>query len=545
MKIVTIACAFVLLAFAACGKNNTETAKIPETDTLPAPFPDELPPTATDKPLVNIEWDHGSTRKLSHDVYFADYGRMYRLPNQDLLLTYGCGPDASNTRVNIVLRRSSDNGVTWSSPEILLDGMNSSYYRGFANAELLVMQNGWLMLTFGGKAKVDDNVHNDVQIAISKDNGYTWGAPVYISKGRYWEPYLIQLPDGEIELFWSSEAKWFPSSDVQQEILMSRSKDNGLSWSTPITVAYATGMRDGMPTPLILKDNKGMVFTIESIRDSKSPYVLWSSMEARWNYQNYGTMDNKRRWLAITENKFGAAPHIVQLGTGETLLAFQENDGRVVDDWRRATMLVYRGNSVARNFERISDPWPDLPTTDGAYYSSLFVKDQHQVVMVTTKYLPDNRSEIWWKEGRLVDNYPRTSWVIKDSSSGEPVNDRVTAKLLDADVNTFWIARYSTNPTKYPDHFVTIDMGQRLAVDGFTAVQKSGDRKIQTMQILASDDATAWTDLGTFTLANKLNEQVMALPQTSTFRYFKIVPKTGHDSQQQPGLAEISAFKYR
>lgn len=507
-------------------------------------YADDTPPADNTMPTVNILWDNTADRKLSHGVYFADYGRIHRAPNGKLILTYGCGANAANTRTDIAIRISSDNGLTWTTPQIVKTGVGATGYNGFANPEMLVMKNGWIMLAFEGKGNPDDNDHDNIQLLISKDNGQTWGDSKIVAKGRSWEPAMIQLAGGEIEMFWSSEAKWWPSSDVQQEILLSRSTDNGNTWSNPETVAYANGMRDGMPTPVILKDNKGIVFTIESIRDSKSPYVLWSSMEARWRYSTLGTAANGRRWLSTTDNVFGGAPHLIQLNSGETLVSFEADDARGVSDFHKQVMLVYRGNSLVQNARRINDPWPGLPTNEGAYYSMLFQKDATHVVLVTTRNFADDHSEVWWKEGRLVHNYDKAKWSIKDVSSEEPNNSRLASKLIDGDISTFWITRYSTNPTSYPNHFITIDMAAKTDLDGLSLVQKTTDRKVKTLQILTSDDNINWQNQGDFTLQNKdMTEQLIPFGARVSCRYFKLVPKAGYDTQQQPGLAEVGAYK--
>ncbi|SOD13364.1 exo-alpha-sialidase [Pedobacter xixiisoli] len=525
--------------FSACKKNNNNGAEIEEI------HPDDLPPIDNSIPSVNILWNHASAKKVSHTTFFSDYGRIHRAADGNLVMAYGFGPDVNNTRISIAVKRSTDNGVTWSEPNVVMNGVNQANYTGFANPEMLVMKNGWLMLAFEGKGKPDDNNKNNMQFIISKDNGLTWGQPQIVAKGRAWEPGMIQLPDGEIEMFWSSEAKWWPSSDVQQEILMARSKDNGATWATPETVAYTYGMRDGMPTPVILKDNKGMIFTIESIRDGKSPYVLWSSMAARWKYKTLGTSTNGRRWLSTVDNIFGAGPHLLQLETGETLISFHSKDGRNVSNFHKEIMLVYRGNGLAKNAVRISDPWLDLPLDQGAYYSQMFMKDQKNIIMATTRSFANGSSEVWTKEGRIVHNLPKAKWTVKEFSSEEPSNNRLADRLLDNDPTTFWITRYSVNATNYPNHFVTIDMGEKLELDGFSVAQKPGDRKIATMEILTSDDNITFTSRGTFTLKTKDREEhLLPLPAKISARYFKLVPKTGADAQRQPGLAEVGAFTF-
>lgn len=368
--------------------------------TNPNTHADDVPVSDNSTSSVNITWD-ATAKKLSHDVYYAEYGRMRRVNSSTLVLTYHCGGPGDYWN-NIAFRKSTDNGATWSDAQILMASNVPGYY-GFSDPDILVLQNGWLMLAYVGRGNPDDNAHDNVQIRISKDNGTSWSDPKIIALGRSWEPGMVQLADGDIEMFYSSEAGWWPSSNPQQDILFIHSTDNGTTWTSPKEVAFATGYRDGMPTPLLLKDNKGIVFPIESVNNTKSPWVLWSSTDARWNYSGNGSTQNNRRWLATSDNVFGGAPYMVQLSTGETLLSFQDGGGRNIGaDWKKSTMLVYRGNTVANGFHRINDPWPNLPVTEGAYYSSMFLKDDNTVDLITTRNFSDGHSEVWLKEGHIT-----------------------------------------------------------------------------------------------------------------------------------------------
>lgn len=387
-----------LFLFVCCSKDPAETP----TPVNPPPSsvaPDDQPPADESVPALSITWDN-TARKLSHDVYFAEYGRVHRVRGDTLLLTYHCG-DQENYWDNIAIRRSIDGGTNWSAAEILMADTDPKYY-GFANPEILVLQNGDVMLAFTGRGKPDDNAHGNIQIRVSKDRGWTFGTPRIVATGRSWEPAMVQLPDGDIELFYSSEAAWWPGTNPQQEILMVHSTDNGQNWTLPMHVSYVSGMRDGMPVPLVLKDNKGIVFGIESVNNTQSPWILWSSVAARWQYAGLGTTANNRRWLATSQRIWGGAPYLVQLPTGQTLLSTQDAGGRTIgSDWRKNTMLVLVGNSVAKNFTNISYPWPNLPTNEGAYYSSLFMKNNTTPVLITTRSFADGHSEIYWKEGHI------------------------------------------------------------------------------------------------------------------------------------------------
>src|SRR5690606_5198958 len=100
--------------------------------------------------------------------------------------------------------------------------------------------------------------------------------------------------------------------------------------------------------------------------------------------------------------------------------------------------------------------------------------------------------------------HSKDNWTIADVSSEEPNNGRLASGIIDDNLTTIWITRYSSNPTNYPDHFVTIDMGEEATVDGFIFSQKDGDRKIKELEILISNDNSNWESLGQFSL-NDIN----------------------------------------
>ncbi|MBE8714067.1 DUF4998 domain-containing protein [Sphingobacterium hungaricum] len=139
--------------------------------------------------------------------------------------------------------------------------------------------------------------------------------------------------------------------------------------------------------------------------------------------------------------------------------------------------------------------------------------------------------------------YPRTTWSIAGFSSEEPNNNRSAISLIDNNDATFWIARFSNNATDYPNHWVTIDMKEMLKVNGFMFAQKNGDRKIRELEVQVSDDNVTWRTAGLFgPVAVDRVYQYFDLADPISFRYFKIIPKAGHDNQKQPGLAEAGTF---
>jgi len=76
-------------------------------------------------------------------------------------------------------------------------------------------------------------------------------------------------------------------------------------------------------------------------------------------------------------------------------------------------MLVLVGNSSARNFTNTSCPWPNLPNNEGAYFNSIFLKNDSTVLAVSTYNFKDKHSEIWCKEGHIKRNTSRQDVIIK------------------------------------------------------------------------------------------------------------------------------------
>ncbi len=378
-------------------------------------FADEHPLVNNDTPNIKIVWDTAA-RKISHNIYFAEYGRIHRYNKDTLILTYHAG-GPGNEWDNIVMRQSYDNGNNWQPPKIIVPDNNANRYYGFSTPELITLKNGWLLLAYTGRGKPDDSTHNNIQVSISKNAGTTWSKPQVVATGRSWEPAMIQLPDGTVEMFFSAELTSSKNARGrhEQKVVMASSDDNGESWKSPVDIAFGSKRREGMATPLVLKDGKGIVVAFESVYHDKSPCFIWSSTEAQWRYPSLGSEGNGRRWCG-TANVWGGAPYMLQLPTGEILISVQDAGGRPIErytQWKKNTMLVLVGNSSARSFSNTSCPWPNLPNNEGAYFNSIFLKNDSTVLAVSTYNFKDKHSEIWCKEGHIKRNASKQAALAK------------------------------------------------------------------------------------------------------------------------------------
>ena len=150
---------------------------------------------------------------------------------------------ATNNIDGVFVIRSSDAGITWTSPyKIDMAGAN-----GFSPYGKIIQLNDGtaLMAIYGGFGKPGAS---ESHLYRSRDNGKTWGDPSRIAAG-YDETGLVSLPDGRL-------LAALRSSQGGQHIAMAYSSDQGRTWSEPRPLTH-----DGeVPGDLIALKDGSVVF---------------------------------------------------------------------------------------------------------------------------------------------------------------------------------------------------------------------------------------------------------------------------------------------
>ena len=325
----------------------------------------------------------------------ATYGRIARLSNGDLLCAYEKAGKAWAAR-------SKDDGKTWGEKQVVRE----LPYANAANAELLVLRGGRILYLYNQRPH--DKKHPfAIGVCVSDNHGLTWRAQtknVYdagTEPGRgCWEPAALQLPSGEIQLFFANEFP-YPEND-DQEITRLRSRDEGKTWSKPEIVSLRAGHRDGMPVPLVLQNQSDITLAIEDNGlkpgNMLQPAVLKVSPEKNAPFVSGG--DTARRWEAISPplgaRVYAGAPYLAQMPSGETVLSCQSNEG----GRKEAQMAVYVGDKTAHHFGRKSIPFPAPENVSGSW-NALFVKNARTLSAISDTTVDGVRG-LWAIDGRIA-----------------------------------------------------------------------------------------------------------------------------------------------
>lgn len=353
-----------------------------------------------------LVWDSLTLHKIAplqfNNTSYCGYPRMIQLQDKSLVCVY----EISGGSINFI--KSTDIGKTWSLPIIIaanVNGINRTV------PEILQLADGSLLASFNLRPAVfDSSKHFGISTIKSYDCGLTWKDERNLYKASAtaadgcWEPAQIQLPSGEIQLFFSNEGVYQNSNE--QNISMFRSFDNGLSWTdSPQIISFRVGKRDGMPVPIILKGKNEIIFSIEDNGTGQfNPAIIRNSLIQNWNTVIDGSSLNRAGALSTLSvpNIYAGAPFLRQFKTGETILSYQSTEDRC-SQWNLACMNVVIGDDNGTNFTHRSVPFK-VPLNKMGLWNSLCVLQNNTVVALTSTnaYSKNNSVEIWIITGHLI-----------------------------------------------------------------------------------------------------------------------------------------------
>ncbi len=364
---------------------------------------------------VRIAWDYASMQQIAE---MGGYPRLARLKDSSIFVIY-------ETRTgDIHFKRSWDNGKTWSTPTAIFSKFSYSSLDGkttvvnIANPEVKQLQNGDIIVACNYRPRQEEIASYSIVIRRSLDNGRTWLPPqtLYVAAPRFgdgcWEPSFLQLPSGELQVYFANENPYRKSDE--QEISMVKSFDNGKTWTEKaFTVSFRKERRDGMPVPILI--NNEIVVAIEDNKtDRFKPYTVRTKISDNWNQPVFAGSENRDYALDthIPDSVYMGAPYLLKLPNGLTLLSYQTNENRPYD-WELSTMEVAIGDKDARNFGKRTRPFNVPPDKEAKWNSIALWDDQTVVALASTNFKSKNVAP-WLIKGYIIPDVMRASSAIEE-----------------------------------------------------------------------------------------------------------------------------------
>ncbi len=340
---------------------------------------------------ARLVWDRQTLRLIERD---GVYGRMIQAA--DGKRWFVC--ERNN---GISVRQSRDKGITWSeAQQVGVCGEGK-----LANPELLLSNDGAVLCFYNWRPLKKTIAPYSVTLVRREKDACKWSEPRVLYEAGHehdhgcWEPAAVQVPSGEIQLFFSNESPYRTSNE--QEISLLRSEDGGRTWGRPERISFRSGHRDGMPVPVVLKDGLGVAVAIEDdgVDGAFKPVIVHTTLTDAW-HSGTVTGNHAGRWLALdgvlSAKTYAGAPYLRQMATGETVLTFQMSEGGGMEHSRIAVCV---GDKRARGFGSPAFPFPVTPG-QAQLWASLCVVGERRVVVLSTAAFGGIHG-VWSIEGHL------------------------------------------------------------------------------------------------------------------------------------------------
>ena len=194
--------------------------------------------------------------------------------------------DTAGTDYDILVSRSLDDGVSWSAPAPLTSHAATD---SAADMEPSVATDGagnWIVVWYSNDELDGIGTDNDILASRSTDNGATWTDPVPVNtnaaddSGSDYTPHLVTDGAGTWIAAWQSQDTLGGTIGSDLDILLARSTDDGVSWTAPAPLNSRAAVDSGSDYQITIATDKAGTWT-----------AAWMS----WDYlgsPNIGTDDD-------------------------------------------------------------------------------------------------------------------------------------------------------------------------------------------------------------------------------------------------------------
>lgn len=350
-----------------------------------------------------IEWDNTSLVCIAEE---GGYPRLIKLVDESLLAVY------ENRRGDVVIKKSFDNGSTWSDPVVSFEAFNFTDTKtgeetrvNIANPEIIQLPDGDLLLAVNLRPRIEGIYPFSIALKRSSDNGATWSdadilfQAAELFRDGCWEPSFLLLPDGTIQIYFANEYPYQESDE--QEISVLTSADNGFVWdSQPKKVSFRQNHRDGMPVGV--HDGESVYVVIEdNVSGQFKPWIIRSSIKNSWEYPILS--DSPGRYSALKKSLpdtvYAGAPYIIRTDSGIYLISYQTTENRS-SNWELSTMEVVISDKPY-DFRNSTQPF-DVPLNKEAKWNSLSDLGNNTIAALGSTNFNSEKTGVWMIKGKIV-----------------------------------------------------------------------------------------------------------------------------------------------
>ena len=254
------------------------------------------------KQTIKVVWEEPER------IVKGGYPRVHRLNDGRLMMCY-------SSSANTYIRFSDDDGYTWTEDaQVVMKHFSVDNELGkakvhAANPEFaqlsednphkpgrIIFACNYRPMNPDPKAEGDDRFRSSVfpytiAIKTSDDDGKTWSAMKHVYKSEVWdhnalsgcwEPFVLELPDGTVQIYFADETPYYKKGSNWQNISVIESNDGGQTWSKPRVVSQNGSGRDGMPVVILLDDRIYMAIETSEPGTRLYPVVVSNTIEENW-----------------------------------------------------------------------------------------------------------------------------------------------------------------------------------------------------------------------------------------------------------------------
>ena len=286
------------------------------------------------KQTIKVVWDQ------PEKIVRGGYPRVHRLNDGRLMLCY-------SSSANTYVRFSDDDGYTWTEDaQVVMKHFSVDNELGkakvhAANPEFaqlsednphkpgrIIFACNYRPMNPDPKAEGDDRFRSSVfpytiAIKTSDDDGKTWSAMKHVYKSEVWdhnalsgcwEPFVLELPDGTVQIYFADETPYYKKGSNWQNISVIESYDGGTTWSVPRVVSQNGSGRDGMPVVMLMDDMIYMAVETSEPGTRLYPVVVSCTLEENW--RNPVLKDSPNRFHPFKKSLqsdvvYSGAPYII------------------------------------------------------------------------------------------------------------------------------------------------------------------------------------------------------------------------------------------